>query len=101
VRGRLGYAVDRVLIYATGGAVYGDTTLNGTVSTVGPFSSSATFWTWTAGAGVEAAFSGSWSAKLEYLYVDTPNSTPAIPAVTKVSSSANTNIVRAGVNYHF
>ena len=26
VRGRLGYAIDCVLIYATGGAVYGDTT---------------------------------------------------------------------------
>jgi outer membrane immunogenic protein len=101
VRGRLGYAIDRVLIYATGGAVYGDTTLNGTVSTVAPFSSSATFWTWTAGAGVEAAFWGCWSAKLEYLYIDTPNNTPAIAPVTKVSSSASTNIVRAGINYHF
>lgn len=101
VRGRLGYAIDRVMLYATGGAVYGDTTLNGTVSTVGPFSTSTTFWSWTAGAGVEAAFWGCWSAKLEYLYIGNPNRTPVIPAITVLSASANTNIVRAGINYHF
>jgi outer membrane immunogenic protein len=101
VRGRLGYAIDRVMLYATGGAVYGDTTMNGTVSTVGPFSNSTTFWSWTAGAGVEAAFWGCWSAKLEYLYIGNPSRTPAIPAVTVLSASANTNIVRAGLNYHF
>lgn len=101
VRGRLGYAIDRVMLYATGGAVYGDTTLNGTVSTVGPFSNSTTFWSWTAGAGVEAAFWGCWSAKLEYLYIGNPNRTPVIPAITALSGSANTNIVRAGINYHF
>jgi len=101
VRGRVGYAMDRILFYATGGAVYGDSTLNGTVSTVGPFSSSATFWTWTAGAGIEAAFWGCWSAKFEYLYVGTPTTIPPIPTVTSVSGSANTNIVRVGINYHF
>jgi outer membrane immunogenic protein len=90
-----------VLLYATGGAVYGDSTMSGTVTPGGAFSSSATFWTWTAGAGVEAAFWGCWSAKVEYLYVGTPNSTPAIPAVTAASASVNTNIVRAGINYHF
>ena len=25
---------------------------------------------WTAGAGIEVAFGGGWSAKLEYLYMD-------------------------------
>jgi outer membrane immunogenic protein len=101
LRGRAGYAIDRVLLYATGGAVYGDSTMNGTVSTVGPFSSSSTFWTWTAGAGVEAAFWGCWSAKLEYLYMGTPSRIPSIPVVTTVTASASSNIVRAGINYHF
>ena len=101
VRGRVGYAIDRILLYATGGGVYGDSNLNGTVSTVGVFSNSTTFWSWTAGAGVEAAFWGCWSAKIEYLYIGSPNSTPAIAAVTALSGSASTNIVRAGLNYHF
>jgi outer membrane immunogenic protein len=101
LRGRVGYAMDRVLIYVTGGAVYGDSTWNGTVSSAGSFSSSTTFWTWTAGLGAEMAFWGCWSAKLEYLYVGTPSTTPAVPTVTAVSGTSNTNIIRAGLNYHF
>ena len=103
LRGRVGYAADRVLLYATGGGVYGDTSLSGTVPGVGSFSNSTTFWTWTAGAGVEWAFYGCWSAKLEYLYVGSPSKFPAVPTVTTVAldNSSNTNIVRAGINYHF
>jgi outer membrane immunogenic protein len=101
VRGRVGYAIERVLVYATGGAAYGDSTWNGTVSTAGSFSNSSTFWTWTAGAGVEMAFGDCWSAKVEYLYMATPSSTPTVPTVTAISGNANTNIVRAGINYHF
>jgi outer membrane immunogenic protein len=101
VRGRVGYAVDRVMLYATGGAVYGDTTLNGTVSTAGSFSNSTTFWSWTAGGGVEAAFWGCWSAKLEYLYIGNPSRMPPIPTVTAPSETASVNIVRAGIDYHF
>jgi outer membrane immunogenic protein len=102
VRGRVGYAIERILVYATGGAAYGDSTWNGTVSSAGAFSSSATFSTWTAGAGVEMAFGDCWSAKVEYLYMGTPSSRPTIPTITSVSGgNANTNIVRAGINYHF
>jgi outer membrane immunogenic protein len=101
LRGRVGYAFDSVLLYATGGGVYGDSSWNGSVSTVGNFSSATTFWTWTLGAGVEAAFWGCWSAKLEYLFAGTPSSTPTVPTVTAVSGNAGANIVRVGLNYHF
>ncbi len=101
LRGRVGYAIDSVLLYATGGAVYGDSSWNGSVSTVGNFSSATTFWTWTVGAGVEAAFWGCWSAKLEYLFAGTPSSTPNVPTVTAVSGNAGANIIRVGLNYHF
>jgi len=47
------------------------------------------------------AFGDCWSAKVEYLYVGTPSTTPTIPTITAVSGNANTNIVRAGINYHF
>jgi outer membrane immunogenic protein len=101
VRGRVGYAVERVLIYATGGEAYGSSTWSGTVSSAGQFSSSATFTTWTAGGGVEMAFGDCWSAKLEYLYMGTPSSKPVVPTITSGSGNAYTNIVRAGINYHF
>jgi outer membrane immunogenic protein len=100
VRGRLGYAWDRVLLYATGGGVYGNATASGT-SGVTPFSSSATYVTWTAGAGVEAAFWGPWSAKVEYLYAGSPSSVPSVTGTSAISGKANSNIIRAGINYHF
>jgi len=96
VRGRVGYAFDRLMIYGTGGAVFGDGTLSGP-----GFSGSSTYWTWTAGAGAEWAFAGPWSAKLEYLYAGSPSSIPLPTSATSVSGSANTNLIRAGLNYHF
>jgi outer membrane immunogenic protein len=101
IRGRLGYAFDRSLLYITGGGAYGQSTLNGTVSTTGPFSSSATYWAWTAGAGYEAMLWDRWSAKIEYLYVGTPSKSPVPPGTTAMSGNGHTNLVRVGLNYHF
>ncbi len=99
-RGKIGYAFDRLMIYGTGGAAFGDSTLSGTAAATA-FSSSTTYWTWTVGAGAEWAFAGPWSAKLEYLYAGSPSSVPSVPGVTSVSGSASTNLIRAGLNYHF
>jgi outer membrane immunogenic protein len=101
IRGRLGYAADRWLFYVTGGGLYGKSTLDGTLSTTGPFSSSATYWTWTAGAGIETMLWDRWSGKLEYLYAGTPDNVPTAPGTTDVSGNAHTSIVRIGLNYHF
>jgi outer membrane immunogenic protein len=101
LRGRVGYAADRWLWYVTGGGVYGEAKLSGTVSGRGAFSSSATYWSWTAGAGVEYALWDRWSTKLEYLYVGTPSDTPVPPRTTGVGGDTTTNIVRAGLNYRF
>ena len=104
IRGRIGYAWDRWMLYATGGGVYGHldysgTTVGGTIP--GAFSSSTDFWTWTVGGGVEASLWDRWSAKVEYLYIGTPDSFPVPPGTTGASGSINTNIVRVGLNYHF
>jgi len=102
IRGRLGYAFDRTLIYVTGGGVYGRSELNGTSNViVGPYSVSQDFWTWTVGGGVEQALWASrWSAKLEYLYISTPDNL-AIPPNTAVTGDINNHIVRVGMNYRF
>jgi len=101
IRGRLGYAADNWLLYVTGGGLYGKSTLDGTVSTFGPFSSSATYWSYVVGGGVEMALWSRWSAKLEYLYAGTPSNVPAPPAASSVSGSGSTHILRTGVNYRF
>jgi outer membrane immunogenic protein len=106
LRGRVGYAVDRVLFYGTGGGVFGNaqTTFNGVQTT-------HTQAGWTAGLGVEVAFAQNWTAKVEYLYANlgtgnlncstlactTLSGAPAIP----VSVGLTDNLIRAGVNYKF
>jgi outer membrane immunogenic protein len=100
-RGRIGYAFGRSMIYATGGAVYGHATLDGTLTPGGSFSSSANFWTWTVGAGYETMLWDRWSGKIEYLYAGTPSDVPTPPGTTHVDGDAHTHILRVGLNYHF
>jgi outer membrane immunogenic protein len=107
-RVRAGIAVDRVLIYGTGGLAYGSfkstqtlTTILGSVTTTTSDARAA----FVVGAGVEVKISGPWSAKLEYLHLDTGNtnttySLAGIGAVTEVSKMTD-DIIRLGVNYRF
>jgi outer membrane immunogenic protein len=56
------------------------------------------------GGGVEWAFVGNWSLKVEYLYIDLGSlSAQAITSsgVETVNSKFTDNIVRAGLNYQF
>jgi outer membrane immunogenic protein len=113
VRGRLGYAFDRVLIYATGGLAYGDQDASTTITAPAAFwsgSKSTTRFGYTIGAGLEYAITNNWSAKVEYLYYDlgkadytSPQVAGAvIPGVFGTTRADNTgNIVRAGINYRF
>jgi outer membrane immunogenic protein len=97
-RARLGYARDRWLPFITGGAAFGDVKMtpnNG-------LSETKTKVGWTVGGGVEYAFMGAWSAKIEYLYVDLGMSTcSAATCGIDTDVSYRSNIVRAGVNYRF
>jgi len=75
LRPRVGYAWDRVLIYATGGLAFGgvDYSVHGAgIGDVGTvrLDNDDTLVGWTAGAGIEYAFTDNWTAKLEYKYVN-------------------------------
>jgi outer membrane immunogenic protein len=93
VRGRAGYAVSNVLVYATAGLAFGELR-----SQTFGWTESHTTAGWAAGVGAEVGFAPNWSAKLEYLYIDLSTSQFAI---TGVSNGYSASIVRAGVNYHF
>jgi outer membrane immunogenic protein len=97
-RGRLGYGgFYNWLPYLTGGAAFGDIK-----ATQGAASVTTTKLGWAVGAGVEYAFMGNWSAKVEYLYADLGKANcPTVTCGADIDVKFNTNIVRLGVNYRF
>lgn len=99
VRGRLGYAWDRTLLYVTGGWAY--TNFGVDLNTpAGSASSNTTKSGATVGAGLEYAFAGPWSAKLEYLYIDTGTQSVTLGGVTD-NVRVRDHVVRTGINYRF
>ena len=98
-RGRLGYAMGPWMLYATGGAAWVNYKL--TVSALGASASdNSTKAAFTVGGGVEWMMMQNWSAKLEYLYIDTGNTTTTLFGTT-FSGRAKDNVVRVGLNSHF
>ncbi|KAB1080432.1 outer membrane protein [Methylobacterium soli] len=122
VRGRLGYAFDRTLVYGTGGFAYG----SGGGRQFGlPNSSTDNFQTgWAAGGGIEYALptdsflnffrSSAVTLKVEGLYVNldrgnrnngafavTPNGTVLSTALGGRRQDTEFAVVRAGLNYKF
>src|SRR4029078_8267040 len=108
VRGRLGYAQDGWLLYATGGYAYTRVETNAFASAGGLAANirdNQSRQGWTVGGGIEVAFTRNWSAKVEYLYMrfgerDQIFALTGLPAITD-NVELNSNIFRAGVNYRF
>jgi len=82
VRGRLGVAIDRTLIYATGGYAYSEIDARVRVSVGGiPIVSGSdqiSLQGWTIGAGIEQAVTNNLIVRLEYLYVDFGTTTSVV-----------------------
>ncbi|PNG24521.1 outer membrane protein [Methylocella silvestris] len=106
IRGRVGYAWDRVLVYATGGVAFAG--VNASLSTpVSYDSASTTKVGWTVGGGVEYAVTNNWSIRAEYRYSNFGNATlyPASLAGFDngpyVNRKFNVNQVQVGFSYKF
>jgi outer membrane immunogenic protein len=97
VRGRIGWAVNNVLLYGTGGYAWIDNKITATLGAVS-VSDSKFHSGWTVGAGVEAYIAPQWSVKGEYLYRSLGGET-YFGAVN--SGTLNLHTVQLGVNYHF
>lgn len=104
VRGRIGYAFGRLLPYVTGGFAWGHSHVNindgGSTVVSSPGQNQAG---WTAGAGVEFAVSGNWSARLEYDYIDLSRRMVDLSAfgLAGVNVDPNIHLVKLGLNYRF
>lgn len=105
VRGRIGFTTGNLLLYGTGGWAYGRAFAR-VVSCISPVcQGSRDLSGWTAGGGVEYAFSPNWTARVEYLRVDLgqfvfDNVTTGCTGI-HCSSDARFNVVRAGLSYKF
>jgi outer membrane immunogenic protein len=103
LRGRLGYAFDRYLLYVTAGGAAVELNSNVNVGAIGSSSTSNNHGAWTAGGGLEAAITDNLSARVEYLYLDAGsiNIAELGPPFVAVTGRLQDNLVRAGVNYRF
>jgi outer membrane immunogenic protein len=119
LRGRVGWAVDRALFYATGGVAFGGGSAPNTISFVNTAGGICATCVYTstngsntnigavAGAGLEYAFTQNWSGKVEYLHTFYDNRTIVYAnghlgqSFSTSGYNFDTNIVRVGLNYKF
>lgn len=102
VRGRAGFAIDRLLLYASGG-------LAGSNNSVGLNSPFTAFWGyqstfqtgWALGGGLEYMLMPQVSAKAEYMFTSVGSDRYFDFSTNALSSGVNTSAVKAGLNYHF
>jgi outer membrane immunogenic protein len=101
---RVGFAVDRTLVYGKAGAAFGNFEFAQFEAPSDSSHGQSTLNGLLLGAGVEYAFASNWTAKLEYNVIDfvakdisfTGSNGPFIE-----SESAKKQIVKVGVNYRF
>jgi outer membrane immunogenic protein len=104
LRGRVGYAVDDWLLYATAGGGYAGDQDTYSFPILGGFSDSNAFPLWVVGAGVETQIWERWTGRIEYLYLQSGSisNTLAIPGGTlAITKTVHDNVIRTGLNYHF
>jgi outer membrane immunogenic protein len=101
VTGRVGIAVDTLLLYAKGGYAWANNEFS--LTALGLTLSDTQFHSgWTVGGGAEWAFAGPWSAKAEYMFAryDSENYFGGI-APPGVGFGMDVHTVKAGINYRF
>lgn len=103
---RLGFVVDRALIYGKGGAAWTHSS-HGDFDSLIPEAFSTSYWRlgWALGAGIEYAITPNWSVNLEYTYIDTGLQPTAFVAASGDTFFATMhqriNSATVGVNYKF
>lgn len=112
LRGRVGWSNGPALLYVTGGWAYGqvatDYAINVAASGVDARSFRHAKSGWVAGAGIEAHVTGSWIAKVEYLYLDLGTvsdvfayaAAPGLGTQTE-RSHIHDHVARLGLNYRW
>ena len=102
IDGRLGFGIDRAMIYGTGGVAFTN------YSFTNPTPAPTTSWGagsrtgWTVGGGLDYAVTNNWIAGIGYKYYDFGTSTSnSTPAGTNVKFRETENVVSARLSYKF
>jgi outer membrane immunogenic protein len=101
VRGRLGYAWDRALIYGHGGFAYGKSEQSISFAGNEIYSGSKTRTGWTVGAGIEYKLTDHVSFGTEYAYVDLGNDAIFDDGNIFVNEDLKFHTLKALINYRF
>jgi outer membrane immunogenic protein len=111
VAARLGFAFDRTMIFVKGGGAWAHDR-HDMISFIAPFVTirvDDTRYGWVFGTGVEHAFLGNWSAKVEYDYLDFGTRSAHFAGLAALVTGLNENVdirqhihlVKFGLNYRF
>ena len=104
IRGRLGVAFDRLLVFGTAGWAWGNPSTSYALTGAAPFVTNGGNSTgWTAGAGVEYAFTDSVFGRIEYRYTNLRTVGFVNVATNAAEAGGNLPIsdLRAGIAYKF
>jgi opacity protein-like surface antigen/outer membrane receptor protein involved in Fe transport len=110
IRGRIGYAADNVLLYATGGLAWSNdqfvrTQLTGTLNNATAGADDAAnkgLLGWTIGGGIAYAFAQSWNVFAEYRHTRFTTLTISLPlSQLAIASTSGSSALQLGVNYKF
>jgi outer membrane immunogenic protein len=104
LRARAGFALDNTLLYFTGGLAAVDMEFGAVMAS----SESDRQWVygWTVGGGLEHAFSQNFSGRIEYLYLNLPDTDfsltdTAADTLDATQTFNDVHMVRAGLTYNF
>jgi outer membrane immunogenic protein len=108
IAGKVGWALDRLLVYSKFGIAWTNDNYAFTSATpaMPSFAANETRWGWMVGAGIEYAFLDSWSGRIEYNYLDLGTRAPNFTSASGLNFAAinireRVSVVKLGINYRF
>lgn len=104
VRARLGYAMDRTLVFVTGGVAWAEYQADfaGLIPVLDPSLADETLFGWQIGGGIEQALTDNITLRVDYLYTDYESENfdnPVLGILHDAEYDLDSHSIRLGVNF--